>query len=217
MKAQRVYKPTDKTRTLTVQLEGIHRHPVHQAEVTAAGSNFNLRKRVDNFIVRSRGQILKKACILCCQALGLHNFIACLPQAQKLWNQLRRVLQIAIHGNHCIAVSVIQATGERHLMTIIAAQHISLHMLILRRQLCQNQRTAITRTIVHKNNIIVIFFLLHNSSCMLIKFMQIILFIKYRYNKGNFLHIIHHLSLMSAVDTKKAAVKAAVLQDMSTQ
>ena len=43
VKAECIYQAAYKARTLTIQLEGINRDPVHQTEVTAAGSNFYFR------------------------------------------------------------------------------------------------------------------------------------------------------------------------------
>ena len=70
-------------------------------------------------------------------------------------------------------------------------------MLVLRRQLCQNQRAAVTRTVVNKDNIVIIGLLLHNSGSMLVKFVQVIFFIKYRhYQRNFFLHYITPLILL---------------------
>ena len=86
-----------------------------------------------------------------------------------------------IRAYNRITVGMIKATGKRHLVAVIAAQKIGLHMLVLRCQFCQNQRTGVTRTIIDKYNIVIIGFLLHNSGSMLVKFVQVIFFIKYRH------------------------------------
>ncbi len=113
---------------LPVLPQGLHRLPVQQAKVGAAGADMGAGQCVDQAVIQSRALFLEPGNPLCILAYGLHHMVAFLPLGQKLRQQFRRVLHIPVHGNHGVPFRMVEAASQGNLMAAVAGEGQHMHI-----------------------------------------------------------------------------------------
>jgi hypothetical protein len=69
-----------------------------------------------------RAEPLKDTLALSAHSLGRHDIVALLVELDHVCKDFRRVLQVGVHDNDCVAGSEIQSRRDRSLVTKIAAE-----------------------------------------------------------------------------------------------
>ncbi len=159
--------------------ECIEGFPVHEPEIRAPGDHGRIGNGIDHRIVAGRSQFLHETRIFRGSPDGLHDVVPFLPFFDEFGNEGRRMLHIAIHGNHHIAPGKIHAAGDGDLMTEIPGKGECPYMGVMGCQLMNQQVCLIPGTIVDVNQLIVHSQAFHDLRHFVMEEDHIIFFIVY--------------------------------------
>ncbi len=99
-----------------------NRSPAEQPKVADLGNNPPVNRALHDPVKSRRSEPLKDAIALSGYSLGRHDIVALLVELHHLRKDFRRVLQVGIHDDDCVAGSEIQSRCDRSLLTKIAAE-----------------------------------------------------------------------------------------------
>ena len=104
-------------------VDGVDRDAVEQQEIGAAGLDAHVADGVEQPVEQSRAQRLEERELpRRGRSLGDHDLRAAPPFRHHGRDQLRRMLEIAIHQDHRVAAGVAQARAQRRLVAEIARE-----------------------------------------------------------------------------------------------
>ena len=130
-------------------VQGIHGLPRKRTEICRAGHHVCPADQVQQLVEPAGGPTLEGPALHAVGALALHDVVPLVQQPQHLRDELRRMLPIAVHGQHNTSLRRGQTRAQRGLMAEIAAQLDDLYTLIVLRKAPQQCRSCIARAVVY--------------------------------------------------------------------
>jgi hypothetical protein len=88
----------------------------NQAKVGGANGNLDRRKPVLNLVKNTRGPLFRRVNASIVGPDRLHDVVPLSELFQELRDDFRRMLQIAVHQEGSVSITVIQARNQRHLV-----------------------------------------------------------------------------------------------------
>jgi hypothetical protein len=123
-------------------------------------------------------------------AFGEHHIGALLPLGNQLRDDADRILQVHVHGDHCIAGGVFQAGKQRRFLAEIAREVDQQHLFI---DLCQRLgllSRPVSTAVVDEHDLDLTRVKFQFATHRLMEQTDRLLFIEYRNNQRNF-HVSH--------------------------
>ena len=127
-----------------------HALPVEQAEISHIHQHGNIRKPRQYAIIKRRRRALKPRLPRAAPAPRVHILPALLPCSEHRRDQRRRILQICIHHDDRLPLSIIKPREHRGLLAEIAREREILHPRILRRQPLQDRQRPVPAAVIDK-------------------------------------------------------------------
>src|SRR5688572_27153271 len=89
-------------------------------------------------------------------AISINYIVALFPVFNQLRQQVRRMLQVGIHGNNGVAVGGIDTRFKRIILAEVSGKFYIKHMRVDLRLLLYSLQCIITTAIVHKNKLVIV-------------------------------------------------------------
>ena len=140
-------EPANEPTTLREPVERVDDPAIHQAEIAAIERDVEVADQAQDSVERKVSQPLEEA-LFAAPADGVHDVVAIPPQPEKLRQQFRGVLQIAVHHDDGLSSGMLEPRRDRGLVAEIPTQVEYDDSLIIRVQAVKDVRGGIATAVV---------------------------------------------------------------------
>jgi hypothetical protein len=131
----------------------VHDPAGHQPKITGIQRQTDVRE-FGHHAVKDKITKPQRQRLFSPHTLGVHHVVSFSKPFQELWNDLRDVLQIAIHNHDGIARDMIQSCSNRRLMPKVPGERNAHDPRILSGCLAEHFEGSIRAAIVHKYDLV---------------------------------------------------------------
>ena len=184
LEAKAAHDAADEAGMFAEAKESVQGLPIHETEIRAAGDHRGIGNRIDHRVVSGGGDLLHRPRVLGGGTDGLHDVIAFLPLLNEHGDQCRRMLHVAVHGDHRVAHRKVHAAGDGDLVAKVSGKCQRPHMGITLGQLVDQFIGPVLGAIIHVNDLILHRHVLHDLRHFVVEIHHISFFIVYRCYDG---------------------------------
>ena len=134
-------------------LDLLHHSARHQTEISRIERKPKLRKSCHHAVENEIAEP-ERPRLLPIRALGIYHVVALEKSSNELRNDLRHILQIAVHDDRGVSADVVERGSQRRLMTEVARERHHDDARIFPRHLFQNRHRAVHASVVHKEKLV---------------------------------------------------------------
>jgi hypothetical protein len=175
--ADPAHKAPEKPRTFGHTKQGIHNPAVHETEVRRIRCELDVADSIQDSVKRRGARALEEPGMLAARPHREDDIEARLPLGDELGHDFRRMLKIGIHHDDRLPGSVLEAGGDRDLMTEIPRQADSPYARVELTKLSQDSQRTIGAAIIDKYQLVRVANLSHLGRQQLVNGPDILLFV----------------------------------------
>ena len=141
-------QPAHKAVFLAQRTHGQHDLAVHQAKIAGIERDVDIGNAADRAVEDGGGPQLEQRLAATFRAHSVDDLVAGAPLLNQAQDDFGRILHVGVHHDHGIAVGVVKAGTDRHLVAKVAAEVDRLDPRITLAQVKQHRQRAITAAVV---------------------------------------------------------------------